>query len=414
MVLGVVCALCGWSAGAQGEGFMKRDGTKLTLDGKEVREISFNKFDLFGQFVLAGRADSPAGSEKQARAALAELGKRRFRTIRVNCSPFYPVWFNAVFFDADPRARAAKRKRMFERFDAMLDACDEHNIRVVASLMWNVHNFADLGPNSLAEGITDRSSPARRKVEEYIRAVVTRYRDRRTIAMWELGNEWNLFADLQKRWGVIPGKAEGDRLRPGPVVRDRRNNFTSDELAAACGDLARLIRSIDPNHLITTGHSTPRPAAMHLLRAARQNTRRPDWTKDSPTELAEHIRLTHPDPIDVISIHYYDDGMTAAGGELGNAGNLRMFKRIADEIGKPLLVGEIGLHAKVPRFWDKPEAISLLRKTLPVVVELKIPLTLYWTYADDRAMPGPKLYDMRPGKTDEALGLVEKANQRTK
>jgi len=152
----------------------------------------------------------------------------------------------------------------------MLDACDEHNLVVIASLMWNVHNFADPGPNSLADGIKDRNSPGRRKVEEYIRAVVNRYKGRRTIVMWELGN----------------------------------------------------------------------------------------------------------------------------------ARNLRLFKRIADGIGKPLLVGEIGLHAEVPRFWDKPEAISLLKKTLPVLVELKIPLTLYWTYADDRAMPVPRSTTCAPaGRT---------------
>ncbi|MHC4715471.1 MAG: glycoside hydrolase 5 family protein, partial [Planctomycetota bacterium] len=224
----------------------------------------------------------------------------------------------------------------------------------------------------------------------------------------------NLFADLQKRWGLIPGKKEGDRLRPGPVVRDRRNNFTSDDLTVACRDLAKLIRSIDPNHLITTGHSTPRPAAMHLLRAARKDTRRPDWTKDTTPELAEYVWLTHPDPIDVISIHYYDDGMTAAGGRLGDPTNLRLFKRIADAIGKPLFVGEIGLHGQVPRVYDRPEAIAILRKTLPVLVELKIPLTLYWTYADDRNMPGPKQYDLRYGKTDGALRLIEEASGRTR
>ena len=220
---------------------------------------------------------------------------------------------------------------------------------------------------------------------EYIRTVVTRYRDRPTIAMWEIGNEYNLVADIQ--W--------------------KQFDVTSDQVAAYAHDTATLIRSIDPNHLITTGDSAPRPSAMHLLQAVRAG-KEVDWTPDSAEEQIAYLRLMNADPIDVISIHYYDDAMVSLGGSLGSPENLRFYARAAAEIGKPLLVGEIGLDADV-REYTSPASIDLLRATLPVLVELEVPLTFYWTFNDDRTVSESEKYDLRYGKTDAALRLIETA-----
>ena len=228
--------------------------------------------------------------------------------------------------------------------------------------------------------MTDPDSLGRRRAAEFVRAVVTRYRDRPTIAMWEIGNEYNLVADIQ--W--------------------QQFDVTSDQVAAYVHDVATLIRSIDPNHLITTGDSAPRPSAMHLLRAVRAG-KEVDWTTDSADELVEYLRLMNADPIDVISIHYYDDGMLLFGEPLGSPEGLRFYARAAETIGKPLLVGEIGLDRDV-RWYASDGAIALLRMTLPVLEELRIPMVLYWGYADDR--PGDDVFDLRPGKADAALDLI--------
>lgn len=393
--------------------FLKCRGTNLMLQGEVFREISFNKFDLFHQFVLEGYEHKGADGRKAAREALRILGEKGFRVVRVNVSPFYPKWFNDVFFDKDPQRQKEKRQHFFTRFDEMLDTCDQHGIQIVATLLWNWENLADLGHHSLREGLRNPLSPGRQKIEEYIRAIVGRYRDRPTIAMWEICNEWNLGADLQAPNGIIFGHPGGDDLHPGPVIRDERNNFTSEELAAFFKDVAELIRSIDPNHLITTGASAPRPSAMHLLRAARSGLP-PDWTLDSEEELIEYIRMIHPDPIDVISIHYYDEAMTCLGRPNGSPGNIQFFKAAADRIGKPLFIGEIGLYNELKRY-DRPQAMEIVQRTLPVIVNSKIPLTLYWTFNDDRTWARERmLYSLRYGKTDEVLRLIEKANAEIK
>jgi hypothetical protein len=295
--------------------------------------------------------------------ALRTLRAKGFTIVRTSVSPYYPAWFEAAFFDADSARQAQKRREFFAGFDALLDACDRNGIRIVASLNWNILTLADLGHHSLREGLVDRESLGRRRLEEFAREVVARYRTRPTIAMWEIGNEYNLVADLQAPNGIWGGDPGGDDLNPGPVVRDARNNFTSDDLALFYRDVATLIHSIDVNHLVTTGSSTPRPSAMHLLAAAR--TGAPiDWTLDSPAELTEYLRLTHPDLIDVLSVHYNEDGMWAFGGALGNPDNLRFFARAADELGKPLFVGEIGYSPQV-RSYDTDASLTMMRATCP-------------------------------------------------
>jgi hypothetical protein len=145
---------------------------------------------------------------------------------------------------------------------------------------------------------------------------------------------------------------------------------------------------------------------MHLLRAVRAG-QPVDWTFDSASELTDYLRLMNPDPIDVVSIHYYDDAMISLGGTLGSPENLRFFANAAQEMGKPLFVGEIGLDADIHRY-DTQAGLDLLRATLPVLAELKLPLTLYWAFADDRQLGGVDT-SLRYGRTDEALTLIKDA-----
>jgi hypothetical protein len=382
-------AACGVFAPVAAQvGFLTRQGSDLLLGGAPFHELSFNKFDLLAQFspALGGDwGDRGPGTVAAAEAALKTLGSKGFRVVRVAVSPYSASGFEGAFFDADPVRQAQERREYFAGFDQMLDACDRNGIRIVASLLWQIEALGGLGAQSLRAAMTDPGSLGRRRAAEFVRAVVTRYRDRPTVAMWEVGNEYNLVADIQ--W--------------------KQFDVTSDQVAAYAHDVATLVRSIDANHLITTGHSAPRPAAMHLLRAVRAG-KEVDWTPDSADELIEYLRLMNTDPIDVISIHYADDAMISLGGSLGSPENLRFYARAAAEIGKPLFIGEIGYEADM-RSYTTPAALALLRATLPVLAELKLPMTLYWAFNDDREGAGEYL-SLRYGKTDEALRLIEAAS----
>lgn len=184
-------------------GFLYAKDTKLYLDGKEFKEVSFNKYDLLHYTVLQNLPQYRGLESQRVNAELQELGSHGFKVIRIIACPFFSTWLNEAFFDGDPNRQAEKREQYFKRFDALLDLCDKNDIKIIASLIWYLANFADLGHHSLHEGFTDPNSAARVKLKEYVYAVVNRYKDRPTIAMWELGNEWNLGADLQFEKGII-------------------------------------------------------------------------------------------------------------------------------------------------------------------------------------------------------------------
>lgn len=385
-----------------------RDAT-LVLDGRPLRIVSVNKYDLFAQFVMQDARPLPPDSRQKAIEALDELAAHGLTLIRVNGSPYWPGWWQRAWFDADPAEQARKQEVFLSRFDDMVDACRQRGIYLVVSLCWYVGNLADLGHHDLHEGITNPSSAARQRVEQYIRRIVQRYCDDPTIALWEIGNEWNLTADLQAAEGVLRHVPES--LAPGPVVRDKRNNYTSDELAECVRRIALLIKSIDGNHLVTTGHSAPRPAAMHLLRAARTG-RDKDWTPDSEAELEEYLRLSHPDPVDVISIHFYDEAMSALGKPPCDVSNIAAYQRLARRIGKPLFIGEIGLCESVGRDYASPEAVDLVRRQCAALRTAGVPIALYWTFRDesDRIDPMDGEYQLRYGRTDTVLDLMAAYN----
>jgi hypothetical protein len=72
----------------------------------------------------------------------------------------------------------------------------------------------------------------------------------------------------------------------------------------------------------------------------------------------------------------------AAGGALYSPEDLRLFAQVADEVGKPPFVGEIGAVGFPLKFTDHNStlALDMLRATVPVLVDLKLPLALYWTF----------------------------------
>jgi len=366
---------------------IERRGTELAQNGKPFHELSFNKFDLLWQFVFD--YDKPNGRQA-ALESLDWLRDNGFRVIRVSCCPYGADGFNEVFFDSDPRKQSRKRESYFRRFDEMLHECELRDIQVVATLVWNLAVLDDLGTNTFVEGLTDRAAEGRQKVDDYVREVVKRYAGRKGIAIWEIGNEWNLMSDLRPE------------DKPGW-------DFNAGQLGAFYKETASLIKSIDPWRLVTTGDSSPRQSAWHMYRSSTLKAKQIDWTHDSEEQLAKYLKMVNPDPVDVISIHYYDEAMGALGREIGNVENIGLYKRLADRIGKPLFIGEVGPHHgfKDARYTD-PRNIDLCRRVIGKIADCSVPITLFWAFRDDRAVFDGIVrdYDLRPGSTEEALRLI--------
>jgi len=355
---------------------LSREGATLTYNGAPFACVGVNKHELLSQYLVAVRGGSEQEAKEAreaARQSLSRLADCGVAVARVRMSAFWPAEIEATSLNEDPAVRQA----FWAAMDQMLDDCDESGIRVVATIAWHLGAWADLGHESLRELFCDPRSKSRELLDGWVTELVTRYADRDTILFWELTNEANLSADLRPQFaedGTLGPKLDrpAPHLVREPVVRDGRNNNSSDELAALTRELCALTKSIDQTHLVGTGFSAPRPAAWHLWLGSIRRSERMDWTKDTPEQQADYLRLITPEGVDLISLHAYDDNLL----------DLQILKLAADSIGVPVYIGEFGASAGVfpEPVYDSPAAVEDLRLSLEGVQAMGLPMVLLWTW----------------------------------
>ncbi len=365
-------ALAQWREGVA----LAREGAQLTYDAQPFAAVGVNKHELLDQYMasLLGASDEDAAEARAAaKRSLERLKKLGITVIRVRVSGFWPAQIERTYLHEDPGVREA----FWGCLDEMLDDCDAAGIRVVATITWHLGGWADLGHESLRELFTDPRSTSRTMLNQWIEDLVTRYHARDTILFWELTNEANLAADLRPQHpadGILGPKLErpAPHIVRGPVVRDGRNNYSSDELVALTRELCRLIKGIDSQHPVGTGFSAPRPAAWHLWLGSIRRADRMDWTVDSPEEQADYLRMITPDGVDLVSLHTY-------GADFERMLNLKL---AADGIGVPVYVGELGMSAQTfgEPVYDDDGAREGLRIACQAMREVGVPLTLLWTW----------------------------------
>jgi len=393
-----------------------RDG-RFYLDGRPFAEISFNKFDLLWQLydqLTAGKALDDANPMVQAQdKALRDLHEMGFRTIRIFALPWGPSGPESY---ADPE----KRKHLYAALDKVLELCDEHDIRVVWSLA--ASTFTDTkrvpgkgwvhGEEHKRELISNPESRGRQLLYQYIDETVARYKHRKAVLMWEIGNETTLSADIGSTKGRV---YKGQRM---PTLKD---------VAGFFDDVAKRIKTADPLRLVNSGGSHMRESQWNLYQ-------RRTWDKDTFEEQAKCFGLLYAGAaVDVIDVHSYMNNKPGyviadgAGGEtfLDNRG----WMKIAQRIGKPLMIGELGLHAvakdKKKKVWDEtPDyfesyadvdaAKPWVEKTLNRVIDARIQLSYWWCYQSDRAMDqnNPQRFDLTRDRNPELLAAFVEANQR--
>ena len=393
-----------------------REG-RFYLDGQPFAEISFNKFDLFWQLydqLSAGKALNRANPMLLAQdRALRELHKMGFRTIRIFALPWGPRGPESY---ADPK----KRKLLYEALDKTLDLCDKHDIRVVWSLA--ACTFTDTkrvpgkgwvhGKEHKRELMSNPKSRSRKLLYRYIDETVARYKNRKAVLMWEVGNETTLSADIGNNKRIY----KGERMPTLKQVADFMN------------DVAKRIKAADPLRLVNSGGSHMRESQWNLYQ-------RRSWHKDTFEEQFKCFDLLYAKTAaDVIDIHSYMNNnpgyviSDGAGGEtfLDNRGWMQIAKRI----GKPLMIGELGLQAKPKsdrKVWDKTpnyfesysdtaSARPWVEKALNSVVDAGVQISYWWCYQSDRPMDqnNPQRFDLTRERNPVLLKSIVEANQRLK
>jgi len=264
--------------------FLKRKGGSLIWQGSPLRAIGVNKFDLFLRFLRGGE------ERQQAIEAIREAARHGIRFMRFAGVGFYPRdmrhWANeSVYWGA---------------FDELIRIAKRNQVSLIPVIHWNHYLFPDMAGECVQDMLENPDSRSHQLLWLYTRQLVSRYRDEPAVLFWELTNEMNLQADLEfmrpDGWSELNAVDEG-----AAPVRTRRDNFTTEQMIPFIREWAKLVRKIDPNHLLSSGFSAPRPAAQHLRLAKGKG----DWTEDNEQQMRTYLRDMHPDPIDIISIHFY-------------------------------------------------------------------------------------------------------------
>ncbi len=331
----VLLAFLGGSAMAQS--FVTVRGHTLMLDGREYRAIGANVPNLSQAFLgtwfhIAQKYGTPANAKAEMVAAIEDAERSGLAFFRFFADPGYPL-DRSKLYDKDPAA-------YWRGMDELFALCRAHHIKLIPSLQTIPGPYGIFGETGQA--ILDPNSLTYEAVHRYIRDFVTRYRDDPTVLMWELTNEGMLGADVEM---------EGRKLLPAgvypPGAKVREDGHNTDSLSFSMiqrlyMEHAAFIKSLDPNHLVTSGDACVRPECT----SRRETFPNFKFRTDTWREWLGNNLLSQPAPLDVFSFHFYGNDLVTGPGEPG-AGmtmieQMRGVVRCCHAAGAPVFIGELG------------------------------------------------------------------------
>lgn len=357
------------------------DGAVLK-DGRPYRGVGVNYFSAFSRTI-----EDP--EDTSYREGFAVLCAHNVPFIRFMACGFYPS--NWKLYRED-------RTEYFRRFDRFVKDAEEAGLGLIPSLFWFDACVPDLvGEPRSAWG--EPSSKTHAFMCAYVAEVVGRYVDSPAIWAWELGNEYNLAADLpnaaQHRPPIVPHWGS-------PTERSAADDMTHAMIVTASRAFAQAVRAHDAVRPVTTGHSIPR-AAQHHLRAEGV------WRDDAPAQFEAILLELAPDPIDLVSVHMYAQARKRFGrDDVAYAELLEVCRGAAAKAGKALFLGEFGAsHAADAGGVGQGKATVLAM--LEAVEASAIPLAAFWVY-DLPQQTGS--YNVTPEENAYVLDALEAVNTR--
>lgn len=347
----VLAALLGMSGKAPAAPGLTAHGATLLKDGRPVRAIGANYFDLFGR-VLKNPEDHTSldGLERLARAGIPFV---RFRA----CG-FWPVEWDLYLKD---------KPEYFARMDRVVRAAERDGIGLIPSLFWTLATVPDVVGEPLDQ-LGNPQSKTAAFIRQYTAEVVGRYKDSPAIWGWEMGNEYNLAADLpnaaEHRPPVLP------RLKTA-ASRSARDELSSAQMVTAFKVFAEAVRKVDPSRIIVTGNSVPRPGAWH-------NTAEKSWKRDTPEQFRQVLLRDNPAPIDTVTVHLYpgegrNEAYPAGAKTLDEL--VALAQADAAGAGRPLFIGEFGASRQMGE-----KSLESFKKMLAAIEQHHVALAAFWVF----------------------------------
>jgi hypothetical protein len=257
---------------------VETDGT-LTLAGKPFYGIGFCFYDGFLRTIRDPKYQPYTPSIKK-------IADSKIPFIRV---PFSGFWPNEL------KLYQNKPADYFHEMDLFVKTCEENRIGIIADLFWTKFSVSDV----VGETVNQIGNPASKTMEyarKYVRDVVSRYKDSPAIWGWEIGNEFNLAADLDKQGEPPLGYPYVLTSRGTPAQRGPADRISSQDVETYFTEVEKVIRSLDPHRMISNGTADFRAAQYHL------RTQR-TWTDDTEEELRTIMDIFSPRTVNAISVH---------------------------------------------------------------------------------------------------------------
>ena len=360
------------------------------------RNVGVNIPDLFERFL---RGEDASGSQ-----ALADARGAGVHLVRCWGTTWGPDSFGAF---------ETNRERWFAAFDRMLEAADNADMAIVPSLLFNVNMLRQYvgGASGQNESLSQYLTPGTRSNDlalAYVTAIVSRYKNDPRVLFWEIGNEYNLEADLSTAVNNRP---------PGDVV-------TSDQVRGFLAQIATRIHSLDKKHYVTSGNGDMRPAAFHLREAMLAGRKAehsldfaPDWTLDTFAEYQKILGFFNPSPVDILSAHQYPPDKIDTATDNRNASwlvedgvhALRMpwTQYAAASLKKPLFIGEVGQQVIADgKEQDAPWLQDYLRRAQTT----DAPLVALWQWEFDPNGSSQAPFSLSPLRAPQITLALNNAN----
>ncbi len=331
---------------------VESDGT-ITLEGKPFWGFGLNYFGAFCHY------EGGSLSYDDMKGAFPQIAAHNIPFVRLPLGGFYPDYYDRFY--ADPEAALAKMEQV-------LDAAAESRVGVIVSLLWWDASLPEYAGEQRAM-MGDVNSETMRIAKDYVTTVVSRFVNHPAVWGWEIGNEYNLNADLCDSTfkNYVPGEGT-----PGFLPRERNgyDYYTSDEMNIFFTELSATIRSIDGYRLISSGNSEMRVSSWHMRKSSRRANKKHvwniDWTMDNKQQFQEIVGYLTPGDTDTVSFHLQfgtSSGEPAyvltadRAGKYGMpvADYFKLYKETADSLGKGVFFGEFGDFYAMDTAPDMPE-----------------------------------------------------------
>lgn len=365
------------------------DGTIL-LAGKPYYAFGVNSFTLLTRYI-------EGAGESMFRDQFELLRKYNIPFVRINFGGYWPDYYQK--FDKNP-------ERILEKMHEVVSCAEEYNIGLICSLLW----YDAAIPTHVGEHRSEMGNPDSKTVayaKEYVTKIVSEFKDSPAVWAWEIGNEYNLDADLCD-------PQFNSKLPGGPCTPETPSGYdfyTSEEVTTYFKEIGNAIRAQDPVRMISTGNGDMRNASKSLRNAAQQMNPETHlwteiWTQDTTEEFYEMCAYYTPDPLDTICFHLQHAQQDQNGDASflilldrfdSKISTLKYFKEYvtaAKKAGKALYFGEMG-----DLMWMEGDknAASIFENVTDWIIDAEIQLASSWQFsanelkATDEGIDGVKL-----------------------